>query len=86
MVNRVETIVKDFLNSVIRGDQMVPVLYYLPPSPPCRAILLLARMIDLKLDLKVINILEGEHMKQEFLDVSKLFICHMEACSDKSFY
>lgn len=74
MVNRVEIIVKEFLNSVLRGDQMLPVLYYFPISPPCRAVLLLSRMLNLKLDLKLINVLEGKHLKQEFLDVIDLCI------------
>ncbi|XP_013101400.1 glutathione S-transferase D7 isoform X2 [Stomoxys calcitrans] len=53
-----------------RGGTMTPTLYYLPPSPPCRCILLLAKMLDLPLDLKVINILEGEQMKPEFLEMN----------------
>lgn len=47
-------------------------LYYLPPSPPCRAVLLLGRILGLDLNLKSVNIQEGEHLKKEFLDVSKL--------------
>uniref|UniRef100_A0A1A9ZZ13 Glutathione S-transferase D7 n=1 Tax=Glossina pallidipes TaxID=7398 RepID=A0A1A9ZZ13_GLOPL len=54
----------------IRGGSMAPTLYYLPPSPPCRSILLLAKLLDLQLDLKVINILEGEQMKPEFVELN----------------
>ncbi|KAL9899373.1 glutathione S transferase D11 isoform 1-T1 [Glossina fuscipes fuscipes] len=53
-----------------RGGDMAPTLYYLPPSPPCRSILLLAKLLDLELDLKVINILEGEQMKPEFVELN----------------
>ncbi|XP_062125730.1 LOW QUALITY PROTEIN: glutathione S-transferase D7 [Drosophila sulfurigaster albostrigata] len=44
-----------------------PVLYYLPPSPPCRSILLLAKMLGLEFELKIVNILEGEQLKPEFV-------------------
>ncbi|XP_075148972.1 glutathione S-transferase D7-like isoform X2 [Haematobia irritans] len=49
---------------------MTPTLYYLPPSPPCRTILLLAKMLELQLDLKIINVLEGEQMKPDFLEMN----------------
>jgi len=44
-----------------------PVLYYLPPSPPCRSILLLAKMLDIDFELKIVNILEGEQLKPDFV-------------------
>lgn len=44
-------------------------LYYLPPSPPCRAVLLLGRILDIDFNLKTVNILEKEHLKKEFLEV-----------------
>lgn len=43
--------------------------YYLPPSPPCRGVLLLARILGIDFNLKTLNILEGEHMKKDFLEV-----------------
>ncbi|XP_073817832.1 glutathione S transferase D11 isoform X4 [Musca autumnalis] len=58
------------LQNFARGGNMIPTLYYLPPSPPCRSILLLAKMLDLELDLKIINILQGEQMKPEFLEMN----------------
>lgn len=62
-------IVEQFVICLFRGDNMKPVLYYLPPSPPCRALLMLARMLGIEFDLKIVNILEGDHMKPEFLKV-----------------
>ncbi|XP_048000279.1 glutathione S-transferase 1-like [Leguminivora glycinivorella] len=45
-------------------------LYYLPPSPPCRAVMLLARVMGLELDLVLTNIMEGQHMTPEFLKMN----------------
>lgn len=70
MVDRTRKIVEDFVFCLFRGDTMTPVLYYLPPSPPCRALLMLTRLLGLEVELKIVNILEGEHMKPEFLQVS----------------
>lgn len=68
-MNRTEQIVTEFVYFlIVRGGKMsTPVLYYLPPSPPCRSILLLAKMLDLKFELKIVNILEGEQLKPEFV-------------------
>lgn len=44
--------------------------YYLPPSPPCRSVLLLAKAIGVHLNLKTVNVLKGEHLKPEFLKIN----------------
>lgn len=44
--------------------------YYLPYSPPCRSVLLLAELLGLELNLKSVDLLAGEHLKPEFLKVS----------------
>lgn len=49
---------------------MMPKLYYLPPSPPCRAILMLGKMLKLEFELELINVMEGDHLKPEFVSVS----------------
>ncbi|KFB53542.1 AGAP004163-PB-like protein [Anopheles sinensis] len=49
---------------------MTPVLYYLPPSPPCRSVLLLAKMIGVELELKVLNVAEGEQLKPNFVEMN----------------
>lgn len=49
---------------------MMPVLHYFPPSPPCRAVLILGRMLNIEFDLRVVNIMEGDQLKPEFLEVS----------------
>lgn len=64
-----ETIVKQFLYCLFRGQKMPPILYYLPPSPPCRAVLLLGRMLGIDFDLRAVNVLEGDHLKAEFVEV-----------------
>lgn len=52
----------------------MPVLHYLPPSPPCRAVLLLGRLLNIEFDLRLLDILKGEHLKPEFIEVSYLNI------------
>lgn len=46
-------------------------MYYFPASPPTRAVLMLARALGLMMNLKLVNIMEGEQMKPEFLKVKK---------------
>ncbi|XP_050323478.1 glutathione S-transferase D7 isoform X2 [Bactrocera neohumeralis] len=45
-------------------------LYYLPPSPPCRAVLLLGKMLGIDFDLKLINVLAGDQLKPDFLQLN----------------
>lgn len=68
-------VVEEFVFSLFRGENsnMAPVLHYIPPSPPCRAVLLLGRMLNINFDLKVVNLMEGEHMKPEYIQVIILF-------------
>lgn len=42
-------------------------LYYLLISPPCRAVMLTAEAVGVKLNLKELDIFKGEQMKPEFL-------------------
>ncbi|XP_030370106.1 glutathione S-transferase D7 [Scaptodrosophila lebanonensis] len=71
-MNDTEHIVTEFVYCLLisGGKMSPPALYYLPPSPPCRTILLLAKMLDLELDLKIINILEGEQLKPDFVAIN----------------
>lgn len=48
----------------------MPVLYFLPPSPPCRAVMMLGRMINVNFELKPVNVLEKEQLKPEFVEVN----------------
>nr|CAD7448465.1 unnamed protein product [Timema bartmani] len=45
-------------------------LYYQPHSAPCRSIMLLAKAIGVELNLKKTSILDGEHLKPEFLKMN----------------
>jgi glutathione S-transferase len=38
-------------------------LYYMPESPPCRAVQMLASMIDVDLTLKILDLSAGEHLE-----------------------
>lgn len=61
-----------------------PVLYYIMPSPPCRAVLLTAAAIGIDLKLEEVNLLEAEHLKPEFVKVSTFmainffFLLHLD--------
>ncbi|KAL5287378.1 GstE2.2 family protein [Megaselia abdita] len=44
-----------------------PILYGIDPSPPTRACLLTAKAIGLDFEYKVVNLMAGEHMTEEFL-------------------
>lgn len=43
--------------------------YYMPASGPCRIVLLAAKAIGVDLNLKLTNLMAGEHLKPEFLKV-----------------
>merc|ERR1712126_329724 len=47
--------------------------YYMPQSPACRGPMLTAKAIDLDLEMEVCNLFEGDHMKEEFLQMNP---CH----------
>ncbi|CAH0583129.1 unnamed protein product [Chrysodeixis includens] len=61
-------------NAAARSKSKMPTqpikLYYLPPSPPCRSVMMVARVLGLDLDLVVTNIMEGQHMTPEFLKMN----------------
>lgn len=56
----------------------MPVLYYIPPSTPCRAVLLLGRLLNIEFELRFLDILNGEQLKPEFLEVSEELACGVE--------
>ncbi|XP_013104877.1 glutathione S-transferase 1 [Stomoxys calcitrans] len=49
-----------------------PVLYYTPRSPPCRAVLLTAAALGVDLDLRLMNLKDGDHLTPEFLKLNPL--------------
>lgn len=67
---RTRKIVEQFVYCLFRGEKMMPVLHYFPPSPPCRAVRLLGRMLNVAYDLRTVNIMEGDHLKPEYIAVS----------------
>jgi glutathione S-transferase len=46
------------------------VLYYMLGSAPCHAVIMLAKSINLELELIEVDLLAREQMKEEFLKVS----------------
>ncbi|KAJ8724239.1 hypothetical protein PYW08_015713 [Mythimna loreyi] len=45
-------------------------LYYVPGSAPCRAVLLTAKALNLNLNLKLVDLHHGEHLKPEYLKLN----------------
>ncbi|TMW39583.1 hypothetical protein DOY81_015338 [Sarcophaga bullata] len=44
--------------------------YYMPSSAPCRAVMMTAKAVGIKLNKKLLNLMTGEHMKPEFLNIN----------------
>lgn len=44
--------------------------YYLPGSAPCRSVLLTAKALGIDLNLKLTNLMAGEHMTPEYLKMN----------------
>lgn len=44
--------------------------YYIPGSAPCRAVLMTAKAVGVELNLKLTNLMAGDHLKPEFIAVS----------------
>lgn len=52
--------------------EMVPILYMFPPSPPVRSVLLCTKALGLNLEIKTVNLSNGEHLAPEFVQVNIL--------------
>ncbi|TDG48256.1 hypothetical protein AWZ03_005431 [Drosophila navojoa] len=44
--------------------------YYLPASPPCRAVLMVAKAVGVELNKKLLNTLAGEQLTPEFVKIN----------------
>ncbi|KAL3271600.1 hypothetical protein HHI36_022075 [Cryptolaemus montrouzieri] len=49
---------------------MAPSLYMLPGSPPVRAVLITAKELGVELNLKSLDLLVGDHLKEEFIKIN----------------
>lgn len=47
-----------------------PTLYYLPPSPPARAVLLFLRHLEIDVDVKFVDLHNGEQFTEKFLSLN----------------
>ncbi|CAG9765527.1 unnamed protein product [Ceutorhynchus assimilis] len=47
-------------------------IYFFPPSPPSRAVLMLMKALNLEHNVKTTNLMAGDHMKPEFLKMNPL--------------
>lgn len=48
--------------------------YYTPGSAPCRAVQMTAKAVGVELNLKLVNLMAGEHLTPEYLKVNTTFI------------
>lgn len=44
--------------------------YYLSGSAPCRSVIMLAKALGVELNKKQLNLMEGEHLKPEFVQIN----------------
>lgn len=51
--------------------------YYTPGSSPCRSVLLTAKYLNIDLNLKLVDLHHGEHLKPEYLKVSFIHISNI---------
>lgn len=58
-------------------------LYYYPPSPPCRAVQMLAEAIAVPLNLKLVDITIGEQNRPEFARINPA--CQVPVINDNGF-
>lgn len=66
---RTRRIVEEFVFCLFRGEKVMPILHYLPPSPPCRSVLLLGKLLNIEFDLRIVDVLKGDHLKPEYVEV-----------------
>lgn len=45
-------------------------LYQFDPSPPCRMVKLLAEQLDIELDIKDVDLMKGEHLAADYIQVA----------------
>lgn len=67
--SRTRKIVEEFVSCLFRGEKVMPILHYAPLSPPCRSVLLLGRILNIDFDLRLVDVLKGDNMKPEFIEV-----------------
>jgi glutathione S-transferase len=46
-------------------------LYYLPFSPPCRSVMFLAKELGVDLELKPVDLFQGEHLQPWYVEVRR---------------
>lgn len=68
-----KSFVIDYSNVTSRVAEIkMPIDFYqLLGSPPCRAVALTAAALDIEMNFKQVNLMNGEHLKPEFLKVRK---------------
>lgn len=43
--------------------------YYFPPSAPCRMVMMTAKVLNVDMNMKLVDLTKGEHLTPEFLQV-----------------
>lgn len=63
-----------FLFLYRENEKMGIDFYYVPGSAPCRAVRMTAKAVGVDLNLKLTNLMAGEHLTPEYLKVFILFL------------
>jgi len=50
-------------------------LYMHPVSPPCHAVQMVAKHLNIDLNLKNVDLINGEHLSEKYLEVSQARNC-----------
>lgn len=66
---RTRRIVEEFVHCLFRGEKIMPILHYAPLSPPSRSVLMLGRVLNLEFDLRLVDVMKGDNLKPEFIEV-----------------
>ena len=59
-------------------------LYYMEASPPCRSVMMTAKLVGVELNLKKLDLMANEHMKPEFLKINPQH--NIPTIDDNGFY
>jgi len=45
-------------------------LYYMPMSAPCRSVIMVAKELNITLNLKVVDLMKGEHLEEAYVKIN----------------
>lgn len=70
-ISRIRRIVEESIFCLFRGEKAMPILHYVPESPPCRMVLFMGRLLNIEYDLRFVDVTNGDNLTPEYLKVRK---------------